>query len=263
MEELNKNQIVLLTLLVSFITSIATGIVTVSLMDQSPQGVTQTINQVIERTVERVGPAPAATGAVKEVPLVITGEDLLIKAINQAAGGVVHIEADSNSSNRVAKQGTGFLFLNKNNLVITTTAVAPDRSFTYRVSSSLGSSTVATLESIDSKTGLVVLRLNKPITVKGDVTNWPTVSSADTAIGQTVVALGAANIDPLVAIGNITGVTSGVETTSLTSLLTTAATTQTVGGPILNLKGEIVGMVSGSGTAIPGKYLQLLIDSVK
>ena len=32
MEELSKSQIVLLTLLVSFVTSIATGIVTVSLM---------------------------------------------------------------------------------------------------------------------------------------------------------------------------------------------------------------------------------------
>lgn len=263
MEELNKHQIVMLALLVSFITSIATGIVTVTLMDQTPQGVTQTINQVIERTVERVGPAPASTGAVKEVPLVVTGEDLLIKAINQASGGVVHIEAKSVTGRDESKQGTGFLFLNKNNLVVTTNVVAPSRNFRYEVSSSLGSSTSATLVTIDSKTGLVVLRLDKPVTVKGEVANWPTVSGADTTIGQMVVALGAAAADPIVAIGNITGVTSGVAATSLSSLLTTAATTQTVGGPVLNLKGEIVGMVSGPGTAIPGKYLKTLIDSVK
>ncbi|MBI2482405.1 MAG: trypsin-like peptidase domain-containing protein [Candidatus Vogelbacteria bacterium] len=263
MEELNKNQIIMLALLVSFITSIATGIVTVSLMDQSPQGVTQTINQVIERTVEKVVQAPAAVGTVKEVPLIVTGEDLLIKAINQASGGVVHIEAKSTYSRDENKQGTGFLFLNKNNLVITTNLVVPNRGFHYEVSSSLGSSTSATLVNVDTKTGLVVLRLDKPITVKGDISTWPTVSGADTTIGQMVVALGAAATDPIVAIGNITGVTSGVASTSLTSLLTTAATTQTIGGPLLNLKGEIVGMVSGTGTAIPGKYLNILIDSVK
>ena len=36
LEHLNKTQIILLTLLVSFVTSIATGIVTVSLLAQAP-----------------------------------------------------------------------------------------------------------------------------------------------------------------------------------------------------------------------------------
>ncbi len=261
MEELNKNQVVMLALLVSFITSIATGIVTVTLMDQTPQGVTQTINQVIERTVEKVG--PAAPGVVKEVPIIVTGEDLLIKAINRASGGVVSVEARSNSGQGENRQGTGFLLLDRNNLVITTSAVAPNRNYQYKISSSVGSTTSATLVAADDKTGLVVLRLDKPLTVKGELAEWPKVSETDTTIGQTVVALGAAAADPIVAIGNITGVTSGVATTSLTSLLSTAATLQTVGGPVLNLKGEIVGLVSGTGTAVPGKYFKALIDSVK
>ncbi len=59
MEHLSKQQIVLLTLFTSFVTSIATGVVTVSLMDQDPGGVTQVINKVVERTIERVAVTPS------------------------------------------------------------------------------------------------------------------------------------------------------------------------------------------------------------
>ena len=84
MEDLNKNQIILLTLLVSFITSIATGIVTVSLFEQAPQGVTRTINRVVERTVERVVPGET-TSIIKEVPVIVTEEELIVKAINSVS----------------------------------------------------------------------------------------------------------------------------------------------------------------------------------
>ncbi len=52
--ELNKKQLVLLTLLITFVVSIGTGIVTVSLMKQVPPTVPQTINNVIQRTIEKV-----------------------------------------------------------------------------------------------------------------------------------------------------------------------------------------------------------------
>ena len=53
-KELDKKQLILLTLLITFVVSIATGIVTVSLMNQAPKSVPQTINNVIQRTIEKV-----------------------------------------------------------------------------------------------------------------------------------------------------------------------------------------------------------------
>lgn len=53
--DLNKSQLILLALLLSFVTSIATGIVTVTLMDQSIDNSNPApINRIIRQTVERI-----------------------------------------------------------------------------------------------------------------------------------------------------------------------------------------------------------------
>ncbi len=101
-EELNKSQIILLTLLVSFVTSIATGIVTVSLMEKAPTGVTQTINRIVERTVERVVP-----GETKSVT-VMTENDQLVAAIDSVSKSIVHINATSTDG--ATTSGIGFVF---------------------------------------------------------------------------------------------------------------------------------------------------------
>ncbi len=100
-EHLTKHQIILLTLLVSFVTSIATGIVTVSLMDQAPPSVTRTINQIVEHTVERVVPqiitqapaqgASAAAAVTKETTVVVKDEDLIAQSIGSAQKGIVRL----------------------------------------------------------------------------------------------------------------------------------------------------------------------------
>ena len=53
-KDLNKPQMVLLVLLISFVVSIATAVSVVSLMQQEPTTVTQTINRVIKQTIEKV-----------------------------------------------------------------------------------------------------------------------------------------------------------------------------------------------------------------
>jgi hypothetical protein len=63
-EELSKAQLILLTILVNFVTSVATAILTVSLLDQAPPYVTQTVNRVVEHTIE-TDYHPTSTSTIK------------------------------------------------------------------------------------------------------------------------------------------------------------------------------------------------------
>jgi len=90
MDDLNKTQLILLALLVSFVTSIATGIVTVTLMDQAPPVVTQTINRVIERTIEVVAPPKDQSVEVIRT-VVVKEEEFIAKAAEKNSPNVVEI----------------------------------------------------------------------------------------------------------------------------------------------------------------------------
>lgn len=95
-EDLNKTQLLLLALLVSFVTSIATGIVTVTLMDQAPPGVTQTINRVIEKTVQVVAPESDEKQVASVIEtIVVKEEDFIVEATNKNAPNVVAIGYDT------------------------------------------------------------------------------------------------------------------------------------------------------------------------
>jgi hypothetical protein len=96
MEDLNAQQIVLLTLLVSFVTSIATGITTVSLLEQAPDPVTQTINRVVEKTVERVVEVEGDQPVERVVEtVVVNAEDLTKEAVAKNSQNLVRIYTKS------------------------------------------------------------------------------------------------------------------------------------------------------------------------
>lgn len=103
-EELSKSQLILLTILVNFVTSIATGILTVSLLDNSPAFVTQTINRVVEHTIETV--AQAAPTAIIQAPAP-SNQDLVTAAIGAAATrSIVIYSAETGTSTPAVSVGT-------------------------------------------------------------------------------------------------------------------------------------------------------------
>lgn len=108
MEQLTKTQVLLLTLLITFVTSIATGIVTVTLLEKAPPGITQTINRVVEHTIERIVPTETGKATVITEQVIIKEEDLIVKAVEQNAKSVIALRG-INTEGVEQHLGLGFL----------------------------------------------------------------------------------------------------------------------------------------------------------
>src|SRR3989344_1318560 len=199
MEGLTKQQIVLVALLIAFVTSIATGIVTVALMDQAPPGVTRTINRVVERTIEKVLPAPSqqAAAVVTKETIVVKEDDLVVKAVEQNSKSIISIigvygEGDYKQESFL---GNG-LVVGKDGLVAT------DASFTnpafdgagnpvlttFKMVLSDGTSFPATALRSDSVSGIVLFRSS--FTDKTKIPNFVAAKLGDEAslkLGQTII----------------------------------------------------------------------------
>lgn len=109
-EELSKGQLLLLTVMVNFIVSIATGILTVSLLDQAPIQVSQGVDRVVERTIQAVAaptnpitnPIKTLTSVVAPTPAPPSQEDLMTAAVSNVAARTVLIYKDSTTTPAIA-----------------------------------------------------------------------------------------------------------------------------------------------------------------
>ena len=273
MEELNKNQIVLLVLLVSFVTSIATGIVTVTLLDQAPPAVTQTINRIVERTVEKVVPGETQVSTViKEVPVIVTEEELIVKVINGATPGVLKIVSGDEAKTFVS---SGFLIstdgvivasgleLNKATTALKYHAILADGQVIPLKRLVEGEEKPLARGEVAPKPDLSFFKL-LPTTVTES--KWPTLTLAKVAptIGQSIVALGYADqSDVNVSVGIVSSFLSSGNASTTPYLITNAASNENKGGPLLNIKGEVVGLSKGPGLAVSVEMITKLVALVK
>ena len=263
-EKLTQSQIVLLTLLVSFVTSIATGIVTVSLMGQAPPSIAQTVNRIVERTVEKVVPnsgQAAASVVTTEKTVIVKESDLVAKAIESIAPSVVRLYAagkDEQGKDTELFLGLGVVIDGKG--IIATDAAALPSTGTILVGLSAGARVPATVRSSDATSGLALLQA---ATSSGDKPlDWKAAPIAGTKpmLGETIVGI-SGKAATHIADGIITALPDSGDATSSPKMLETnlPEATITFGSPIINVDGEVVGIsTSGSRSVAAGAFLSSL-----
>ncbi|MDO8493488.1 MAG: serine protease [bacterium] len=258
MEELNKTQIVLLTLFITFVTSVTTGIVTVTLLQQAPQGVTQTINRVVEHTIEKITPVTTRTET-----RVVGQEDEIIKTASLIKPAIVRITSSvstavaSTSDEQLAgilvatnlsdnEVGTGFL-VSSDGLVATAYSVIPDHNISYGVF--VGDKKYQANVIIHNKNeGLAILKIEHDKATKFVA---PQFASKPVTLGQTIIVLGRDLDRYTVSVGLVASLKEAT-LSSLPIFKTTVRSDNTnIGGPLLSSTGQVVGLNLENGNALP------------
>ena len=129
-KDLNKSQLILLGVLLSFITSIATGITTVTLMQQAPASFTVPVNRVIKQTVEKI---QQVEGKTTVQTIVAKEEDLVVDAIAKNKSAIFTVTKEALDPQNIMIEipaGRAFAVSSEGVLVADATLV-PDRGVYY------------------------------------------------------------------------------------------------------------------------------------
>lgn len=310
MEDLNKQQFIVLVILVSFISSLVTGIVTVSLMNQAPSQITQTIQKVIERSaslenpqeplkkeetkelevgalsrdvligdiVNRISPAVVSVVATKDIPVI---EQYYINPFSDGVFGKIFPELQipqyrqNGTEKRQVSSGTGF-FVSDDGFLVTNKHVVADRQAEYSIITNDNKTFSVKVLAYDPIHDMAVLKVEGK-----DFSHISFGNSDSVKIGHTAIAIGNAlgEFQNTVSIGvisglkrNVTASGGGAGVEELTDVIQTDAAINpgNSGGPLLNLKGEAIGlntaMAQGAqniGFALPINQIKKGVEDVK
>jgi len=243
-EKLTKSQIVLLTLLVSFVTSIATGIVTVSLMQQAPPAVAETVNRIIEHTIETVATStskgqPAAVVSTQQKTVIINEADLVAQSVKQVSPSIVQIYSDGTDQAQFLGLG---VVTNASGTVAADIAALGDRAdVTIRLQS--GDKVRSFVTSRDPSSGLLYL---DPGTTTAQISWTPSARAANPpALGAVVIAIeGKANLQ--IAQGLVTELLP-LDAGKAPSIIVTNVDSSSIqdGSVIIDTDGNVVGVSTG------------------
>lgn len=261
MEDLNKNQIVLLTLLVSFVTSIATGIITVSLLQEAPIEVTRNINSIVEKTIETVTkPGTISTQIQKEITtIVVKEEDSVIDSINKNVKSIVRINEKDGLTGITSFYGIG-LVVTKDGYIATNRKTISNTN-AYNATMSDGVEFQVTPTGVDKQTDFILFKVQIPkisesdqnlataVAAKANYAFIPAVfGDEEPKLGQTIISLGG-DTNNSIAVGRVTSLdtknsTVGTTTTKYLSGINTDISIKDLvdGSPLLNLSGDVVGI---------------------
>ena len=250
MENLNKNQLILLVLLVTFVTSIATGIMTVSLLQQAPVEVTRTINNVVEKTIQQVTPASVSkiiapqTQNSQTTTVVVGEDDAVISSINRNVKSIVRVE-ETDVNGYVTFYGLGAV-VTADGVIATDRKDIPGDSV-YSAKFSDGAEWKLVPLGLDAKTNSMFFRVNLP--PKTTYIFSPAhIATIDLQLGQTVIGIGG-EANNATAVGRVLSLdmknqTAGTTTVKYIGAIETDASFKNIldGSPFFNLSGDLVGL---------------------
>lgn len=262
MEDLTKHQLILLVLLITFITSIGTSIISFSLLQEAPVEVTQTINRVVEKTIERVVTEPGETKTQTEKVIetvVVSEEDRVVEAISKNEKSIVRLRTPGADGTSVIS-GMGVVVSADGTIMVDSRSY--NSSFPYSIEYYDGKVYQIGKVEIRSKDGLVFI---KPSVPEGENPKYTfhaaTLGDSNSLkIGQTIVALGGRESNS-VSMGRVKQFETNNQKTVLAIVSDIVSGRSLPGSPILSLSGEIMGIEAPIGDSATYRYIP--INSLK
>jgi hypothetical protein len=242
--DLKAQQLVLLAVFVSFITSVATGITTVSLIEAAPAPVQQVVNRVVERTVERVVPEekPDEDKPVEKevVTVVVKEEDLLIGAADSVGKSVARIFVKG-----TAEFACLGLVVGQNEIVSDSEMLALDGEYDVEVN---GVRAVARVTRENGGFALLTVPAETP------AFSPATIGSASSLkLAQSLIAV-AGKVSPAVATGALVSLSRADAASPVTAIEASLSGAEILPGtPLANIRGEVVGLRAVNAAA-PGFF---------
>ncbi|MEK7634953.1 MAG: serine protease [Patescibacteria group bacterium] len=240
MEDLTKHQLILIVLLITFVTSIATGIITFTLLSEAPVEVTQNINRVVEKTIEQV--APTAVQPQKVVTTVVVNEDdRVLETIAKNEKSIVRLRSLAADGSKIVS-GMGVVVSDKGVIV------ADSRSFNGGVPSEILFSDGKTYPTgkifTDSANGLTFVKTSVPQNDTSHYVFYPATfgNSDGLKIGQTLVTISGLESNAA-SIGRVFQLNSGDDKKTVNNIVSNIKISKShFGSPALNLSGEVIGL---------------------
>ena len=215
----------------SFVTSIATGIVTVTLMDQAPPGITQTINRVVERTVETVEKVVVDdSGTTKIEEVIVSEENAIADAVAGATPSLVRLYTKVGETETFS--ALAFPVPEYGVLVTDAGLVLADGQYDAR--DGAGRTYTAGVIAEDGENGIAILRTFS----EGEMTvAVPFGNETNFKLGQRVIALGGKETNEIASGMIVSDPTLSPFSTDI------IRGSRFVGGMALTLGGNVAGMI--------------------
>ncbi|MCC7004394.1 trypsin-like peptidase domain-containing protein [Candidatus Nomurabacteria bacterium] len=218
-------------------------------MDQAPPTVTQTINRVVEKTIERVTQSATSTPGEK-VTVVVKDEDLTISAVEKNSKSLVRIKGKTPGVDGEGFFGIGIVISNDGLIVADKSVVVQNTSYIGIMPD--GTRFDLYIAGNTENSSVVIFKTMNAVAYK----NFVPASFSDSEtlkLGQTVISISGQDRNT-VAIGNIASTYSGEiinsdgkSTTKIVSIETGFNKENMINGsPIITLSGDIAGLRLGS-----------------